>query len=191
MLTEYSLKYDEKEGGYRELAESSSSSSKKFELEERRQRISNIFCFSLAAVFLTLDLMLLAHFGFQKIYERVYCPERGRVLKMGVFIVGAIRLGLLGFIVTLSQYFTTDPEYVSLFGLFTIAAQVWVRFVGRIYFPQDEEHVGHGEHGGHEEAHSNTSHAPIEEFRDNQDVDVPQSPPDDFAEEIYDLARRG
>jgi len=110
-----------------------------FTTQERRQRIANLYCFGLAFVFLSLDLMNVAHTGLKISTTRCHNPVDGKFRIKALILVVMSRVVILAFVVTLSQY-VTDPEYVALIGFGTILMQVGVRFLGRRYFPSEFLH---------------------------------------------------
>jgi len=130
------------DAAYRVLAGGDTSVSK----EERRQRIANLFCGGMAAVFITLDLLILAHNGIDASLEMCYCKDAG--LRWRGIILVASRVFTSAFILTLSQY-VTDPEYVALIGMGSIIVQVAGRVLGRVYFPVGD--MDHGHNDGKEE----------------------------------------
>jgi len=137
--TEYSSEYDtvdyETEGGdgHRLLGGSSSSYPEKLSTSERQSRIATLFGLALGVVFITLDIMIIAHNGFASSRDRCYC-KAGKVQYIGIFVVVISRVLICAFIMTLSQYYYT-PHVVAWLGLGTIVMQVSVRFLGKIYFP--------------------------------------------------------
>ena len=159
LLTEYTSEYADykEEGGYdygnkdghdganhRLLAGGDGPT---YELDDRRQRIANLFCCGLAATFISLDLMTIAHNGMESLQTRCYgegSSSRMKVKVTGIMLVVVSRLAITAFIVTLSQY-VTEPEYVALTGLGTIAMQITVRFL-EVYFLN--ESLRHDDHGG-------------------------------------------
>lgn len=111
-----------------------------YSTRERRQRIANLYCFGLATVFLSLDMMNVAHSGLKVTSTRCHDPENhGKFRIKALILVVFSRIVILAFVLTLSQY-VTDPEFIALIGFGTIVMQVIVRFLGRIYFPSDLIH---------------------------------------------------
>jgi len=140
LLTEYTTKYaDASYGDNRNLADSTDSAYTKEESNERRQTIANLFSFSLAGVFIFLDILSLNHSGFEKATKRCHCTDSGSFRFKGIALVLVTRILIVSFLATLSFY-VTDPEYVALIGFVTIVMQVMVRFLGRTYFPEGEVH---------------------------------------------------
>lgn len=110
-----------------------------YSTQERRQRIANLYCFGLATVFLSLDMMNVAHTGLKITSNRCHDPENGKFRVKALILVVFSRIIILGFVLTLSQY-VTDPEFIALIGFGTILMQVMVRFLGHVYFPSDMIH---------------------------------------------------
>jgi len=139
LLTEYTSAYADSSdgdsyGSEHRLLASSAGATESYTTEERRQRVANLFCFALAAVFLFLDVLTIAHSGFNALTDRCHCKDDGHILMKGIGLVVISRIFIMAFLVTLSQY-VTDPELVVLIGFGTIVLQVAVRFLGRVYFP--------------------------------------------------------
>lgn len=116
--------------------------------EQRRQSSANIFCVSMALVWFCQDTMLFLHNGYHKMQGQCYC-EHSHKLRMKCAILLVLRLGLLVFIATLSQY-EIDPEHLALYGLAGVVAQLILRIVGSVIFPQPQIHHDAGEKEGDE-----------------------------------------
>jgi hypothetical protein len=106
--------------------------------EERRQRIAHFFCFSMALVFLCSDTMILVHRGIEDNLGRCRFTHTGS-LKVISLILVLLRVGLIVFIATLSQY-CTEPVSIAFIGLLAIMSQVGLRFVGSSIFESKSEH---------------------------------------------------
>jgi len=108
----------------------------KYTAEERQQRVANFFCGSMAIAWICLDWMCLTHQGIRRNVERceVECQltSAKRVSRLGVMFA-AIRVGLIAFIASLSQY-VQDPELLSIIGMITIVAQVLTRLLGDLVY---------------------------------------------------------
>eukprot|EP00568_Trieres_chinensis_P012950 CAMPEP_0183297968 /NCGR_PEP_ID=MMETSP0160_2-20130417/5108_1 /TAXON_ID=2839 ORGANISM="Odontella Sinensis, Strain Grunow 1884" /NCGR_SAMPLE_ID=MMETSP0160_2 /ASSEMBLY_ACC=CAM_ASM_000250 /LENGTH=530 /DNA_ID=CAMNT_0025459881 /DNA_START=177 /DNA_END=1769 /DNA_ORIENTATION=- len=105
---------------------------------DKQQKVANMFCFSMAIVFLCLDIMLLAHHGLKESIER--CDSG---LK---WFLTLVRLSVVVFIATLSQYFI-DPEFLAVIGWACVMVQVLVRLSGCRVF--EDTHNEHNEHESH------------------------------------------
>ena len=110
----------------------------KYTAEERQQRVANFFCGSMAIAWICLDWMCLTHQGIRRNVERceVKCrlTSAKRVSKLGVMFA-AIRVGLIAFIASLSQY-VQNPELLSIIGMIVIIAQVLTRLLGDLVYPK-------------------------------------------------------
>lgn len=127
--------------------------------EDRQQRVANFFCASLAVVWFTSDMMILAHKGLKDNAGRCRCKVTGKVSFISVLFV-LLRTGLLVFIATLSLY-VNDPEQLSLIGLAGIVAQVSLRAAGDVFFPKDQVHasdVNQPEEDSEDEKWPNVTH---------------------------------
>eukprot|EP00934_Nitzschia_sp_Nitz4_P007984 Nitzschia sp. Nitz4//scaffold8_size234185//202587//204558//NITZ4_001296-RA/size234185-processed-gene-0.405-mRNA-1//-1//CDS//3329559923//7974//frame0 len=117
-------------GGYlsRLLA---SSSEPMYDTDERQQRIAHFFSASMAVVWFCLDLMIINHKGIPDNLKRC---QRAHLKKLS-FLLIALRIGLVVFIATISQY-ATEPSLLAFVGLMGISAQVLLRIVGSLFFGQ-------------------------------------------------------
>jgi hypothetical protein len=106
--------------------------------EERRQRIAHFFCFSMALVFLCSDVMILVHRGLEDNLGRCRFTHTGSRRVISLVLV-MLRVGLIVFIATLSQY-CTEPVSIAFIGLLAIMSQVGLRFVGSAIFESESEH---------------------------------------------------
>lgn len=107
--------------------------------EDRQQRVANIFCISMAVVFLCSDLLMIVHQGLKDSMGRCVCEETHKTKTLGITLV-LVRGGIIAFMATLSRY-VTDPTALSLIGLAGIVAEVALRFVGTLVFPDDRVHA--------------------------------------------------
>lgn len=148
LLTEYTSEYADKEENQAVYAQVGGGDTSNYpelytvpsySTQERRQRIANLYCFGLATVFLSLDMMNVAHTGLKITSNRCHHPENGKFRIKALALVVVSRIVILGFVLTLSQY-VTDPEFIALIGFGTIVMQVMVRFLGYVYFPSDLIH---------------------------------------------------
>lgn len=131
------------------LAGDSSGTGLELDAGERQQRIANFFCATLGIVFFTQDLMLLMHKGLKDNMGRCRCKHTGKTRVISVALT-FIRVGIVVFIVTLRGY-VTGPLWLSIIGLCCILAQVILRVVSSIVFPDDAVHWEGGidEDGNH------------------------------------------
>ena len=109
-----------------------------FALDERRQRTSHLFCISMAIVFLCSDLMIVNHRGLEDNLGRCRFSHTG-FLKFVSVILALLRLGLVCFFATLSQY-VTDPSLLAIVGLVGIVGEVLLRVVGSTFFGPEYGH---------------------------------------------------
>jgi hypothetical protein len=116
---------------------SGASAALRFTPEDRQERIAHFFSGSLALIFFCLDAMSLAHRGLSASWKRCERCENKTKQFLAFFLVVS-RTALLLFIATLSQ-FETDPNTLAMIGLFTILAQLCLRFVGYYVFHADDE----------------------------------------------------
>jgi hypothetical protein len=112
-----------------------------FSEEDRQQRVANIFCISLAIVWFTSDLMTLCHKGISSNLDRCYCDKDSKFSKIGAVVI-FLRLSLLAFIATLSQYMY-DPTYIAIIGLAGNMAQVILREMSTAIFSNGKDHATH------------------------------------------------
>ena len=149
LLTEYS-KEGEKEKTYninaRILASGGGGKYFEFSTEERQLRIATLFGSSLAVVFTCLDLMTLTHNTWNESMTRCR-GENGNLIMKGLMIVFVTRITIIALVASTFKI-VTRPEFVSLFGLGAIVAQVAIRFIGNVYFPP-ESHYTHPDEEGH------------------------------------------
>lgn len=106
----------------------------RFSTQERQERIAHFFSGSLAVVWLCLDLMILAHRGIQDNLARI--QETGS-LRFGAFAMVFLRVGLILFAASLSQYIQ-DPTTLSFLGMAGIIGQLLLRACGTFFLPPDE-----------------------------------------------------
>lgn len=169
MLYEYT--YEEK-GGYRlrrflqhltdvALRHLAGGGESKYTTEERQQRVANFFCGSMAIAWVCLDLMILTHKGIKTNMKRceVECrlTSAKRVSKGGV-VFAAVRVGLVAFIASLSQY-VQDPEMLAIIGMIGIILQVLTRLLGDLVYPEGKK-CNNGQGHGDDEQDSEDEHWP-------------------------------
>jgi hypothetical protein len=109
-----------------------------FPFEERRQRVADFFCGSMALVWLCSDLMILTHRGLNDNLGRCRAHQMGS-RKYIAMSLALIRIGMIVYIATLSQY-VTEPEVLCFIGLVGILVQVVLRVVGTSIFYEEESH---------------------------------------------------
>lgn len=108
----------------------------RFGTENRQQRIAHFFSASLAVVFICLDGMSLSHKSVNANKERCHCSKSNGIRSSVMFLI-VIRLALIVFFATLSQY-CTDPALLATLGFVGIVLQLGVRALGSFLFPVDE-----------------------------------------------------
>jgi len=109
----------------------------RFDTEDRRQYIAHFFSGSMALVFFSIDATAINHRGLVASMGRCECKDSHTTRYWVVFLV-FIRVLLIGFIATLSQY-TTSPDTLAFVGLCGILAQLVLRVLGSFAFPVDQE----------------------------------------------------
>lgn len=109
-----------------------------FDKDDRQQRVANLFCGSLAAVFLLSDLLIVIHKGFKEHMEHCKKSEAPKITKLIGSVLLIIRIGVVAFMASLSQY-ETDGTLLSFLGLIAIFVSVSVRIVGSAMFREETE----------------------------------------------------
>jgi hypothetical protein len=109
----------------------------RFETDDRRQRIAHFFCGSMALVFFCMDAMAIAHRGISANVHRCECEATQKTRYSVVFLI-TLRVAVIGFIASLSQY-TTAPGVLAAVGLCGILSQLILRVMGSFAFPVNEE----------------------------------------------------
>ncbi|KAL3905809.1 MAG: hypothetical protein SGILL_009528 [Bacillariaceae sp.] len=117
-------------------------------VEERRQRVANLFCESMALTWICSELLMAVHKGGVKgNVVRCECKHTNKLKKTCVLFI-LLKMGLIAFMATLPMYMT-DPTALALIGLGGIITQVCLRFVGRVVFPDIPADACHlGDKGG-------------------------------------------
>ncbi|KAL7564133.1 hypothetical protein ACA910_021108 [Epithemia clementina (nom. ined.)] len=105
----------------------------RFETEDRQQRIANFFSGSMALVWLCLDVIILSHNGPKKYFERL---GNGNVVRAFAVLFIILRVGLIIFIASASQYLT-DPTHLSFVGLAGVLCQLVLRVLLSYACPPD------------------------------------------------------
>lgn len=99
--------------------------------EVRHQNTAHLFSGSMAIVWLCLDVFILAHKGLETNIYRFNCVWYWKVA-IAVFVL--MRIGLIAFFATLSQY-ETDPLVLASIGCAGVIIQFTLRAVGSALFP--------------------------------------------------------
>ena len=121
----------------------------------KEQNIAHLFCGAMAMVFFCLDVTVLAHVGLQK--EMGKCTRQGATCRIsgqekaiynykGIALV-VFRCAITLFLATLSMW-VSEPRTLAEIGLAAVICQLVNRFLGDVFFP-DEQHYG-GHHHHHE-----------------------------------------
>lgn len=105
----------------------------RFETADRQQRIAHFFSGSLALVFLCLDLMILAHRGVKPNMDRL---KKGWKIKILVALLVALRLAIIVFVGTVSQYIT-DPAQLAGMGVGCVFLQLACRVLLNFVIPDE------------------------------------------------------
>jgi hypothetical protein len=113
----------------------------------RRQRIANLFCGCLAVVWFCTDVMLIVHKGIKASVGRCKCEHTHKTKLLAVVLI-LLRVGLIAFIATLSLN-VTDPLLLPVIGLCCIFAQLVLRAISNVVFPDDRVHSEVDDHGKH------------------------------------------
>jgi hypothetical protein len=102
----------------------------------RQQNIAHLFSGSMAIVWLCLDVMILAHKGIgANVHRAVACTLVWRATTL-LFVL--VRLGLIVFFATLSQY-ETRPTRLAAIGCAGVVLQFVSRAVGSVVFPNRDD----------------------------------------------------
>lgn len=109
-----------------------------YETEDRRQRIANFFCGSLATVWFCSDVMIVVHRGLKDNLGRFICCETKKTKVKGALLV-LVRFAMIAFIATFSQH-ETNPKMLSLIGLSGIFVQLLLRIFLSMIFHSDRVH---------------------------------------------------
>ena len=103
----------------------------------RQQNIANLFSGSMACVWFCLDIMLLAHKGIgANLHRGTECTAFWKTMTAAFVLV---RVGLIVFFATLSQY-ETDPARLAAIGCAGVVLQFLSRATGSVVFPNKEKH---------------------------------------------------
>jgi hypothetical protein len=121
-----------------------------FDTDDRRQRIAHFFCASFAIVYFCSDAMILCHRGLKDNMGRCRCGETKKAKITGLVLL-ALRVAILVFIATLSQYLT-DPLLLTAIELASIFAQIVLRVFASIVFSDDRVHIDLKDNQEQEEA---------------------------------------
>jgi hypothetical protein len=104
---------------------------------EMDQRAAHIFSIALALIFFTLDAMSFMHVGMEHFKKRCYCKKKKTTNSKGILLV-FIRLGILAFVATLSQWIT-NPATLAGTGLALTLFQCVLRTLGDRFLPESIE----------------------------------------------------
>jgi hypothetical protein len=124
----------------RELAGGGSESS----TEDRRQQEAYLFGGAMAMVWFCSDVILLLHLGLKDSMGRCHCSKSKSTNVMGLVLL-FLRLCLIPISATVGVW-QTDPAKLAPIGLGTVVAQLLLRHLGGMYFPQNQVHAHHGHH---------------------------------------------
>jgi uncharacterized membrane protein YeiB len=102
--------------------------------EDRRQRIAHLFSGSLALVWFCLDVVTWAHSNFEVLPR----ASQGRKARVAAIVLVVLRVALIGWIATVSQY-ETDPDVLSIMGLAGILAHLGSRALVNYLLPSGQE----------------------------------------------------
>jgi len=109
------------------------------EFAKKEQTAAHLFSISLSVVFLGLEGMSFMNVGLEGSRARVQCPKSLQYDLKGLFLT-LVRIGLLVFCATLSQWETNPQALVSL-GLGTTIGQIVIRLLGCKYLNKKLEQV--------------------------------------------------
>jgi hypothetical protein len=104
------------------------------EHDEHWSTISKLFCYSLAATFVTLDLINLTHSGIAAAVHRCFSETTMMAVKAIVVVVLSRYCIVVGVVVI--SYFIPEEYsyYVALLGFVAVALQVGIRLLQTVYF---------------------------------------------------------
>mmetsp|Transcript_13238 Transcript_13238/g.23281 ORF Transcript_13238/g.23281 Transcript_13238/m.23281 type:complete len:248 (-) Transcript_13238:109-852(-) len=106
--------------------------SSKYSTEERQQRAANMFCWSMAVAWVSMDLTTVCHQGIKSYFEFAKS-------KAGLIIV-VVRLLVTAFVATLSTWII-EPDKLALLGMAAVLVEVAISVFWDYYFSlQDHEH---------------------------------------------------
>lgn len=110
----------------------------RFDLDDRKQRIANLFCGSMAMVWLLSDLLIVVHKGIKEQLCRCKDQPTSKNRKLIGIPLALARVGLVVFMATLSQI-TTDPSTIAFIGMLGVVTQVMLRIVGTVLYREETE----------------------------------------------------
>jgi hypothetical protein len=125
-------------GKHRRFLAGDSSAALRFDASDRQQRIAHFFCGAMATVWVCSDMLILVHKGIQENLHRCKNSSKPNIVKIIAIPLLLARVGLVGFIATLSQY-QTDPSTLAFAGLVGILAQIALRLVGTALYREETE----------------------------------------------------
>ena len=159
---------------------------------DRQQRIAYFYCGSMAVVWLTCDLMLIVHRGLKHNIARCYWKRTHKAKFLAVTLI-LLRVGLIAFIATLFLY-VTDPLVLPVIGLCCIFAQLILRVISSVVFPDDGVHSEVDAHGNHVEVEDDEDENKWPNTTQAQAVPGKQGDAEDFTTtsevEPQDITRR-
>ena len=121
---------------------------------ERRQQIADIFCISMAAVFVTMAWMTVLHKGPDAILKMLTAATPWQSFWRRAFVV--VKLGTIVFAATLSQWYT-DPEWLSFIGMWITITLVVMKVVEWNLF-LEVNHAADGDGNAHSHSQTNALH---------------------------------
>lgn len=110
----------------------------RFDKDDRLQRVANLFCGSMALIYLLCDLMVIIHKGIAEHLQQCKEKPTSKLAKLLGIPLFLIRVGLIVFMATLSQYLT-EPSTMAFIGLLGAVVQVILRIVGSTLYRDDSE----------------------------------------------------
>jgi hypothetical protein len=139
----------------RELAGGGSEST----TEERRQQEAYLFGGAMALVWFCSDVILLLHLGINDSMGRCHC-SKSKITNVKGLVLLFLRLCLIPISATVSLW-QTDPAKLAPIGLGTVVAQLLLRHLGGMYFPQHLVHAHHGHNDGTLFGHDNVEKSDV------------------------------
>ncbi len=112
-------------------------SSSTIDASEQRQLIARLFCYGLSAVYVTLDVMNLAHTGISVSISRCYTRDKKHLRIKGLILVILSRFCIIAAVMVGSHHIYEDPVFVAMLGTISVLLQVFIRYLGNRYFRED------------------------------------------------------
>jgi len=138
-----------KDAAIRNLAGAGGGKASQFTTDERKQRVADFFCGSLAIAWICLDLIILTHQGIRNNANRCKLQRTKKISIIGISLA-FVRVSLIAFMASLSQY-VTEPQSVAIIATCAIIAQVITRFLGDLIYPKAKCAPGDGHEDDEEE----------------------------------------